>query len=494
MKEIIDTLCNKNRPAVAIIIAAALICLLMLTPAVTALVTDGAPQTNEAPQAEGSGNSGVVSLDLPSKLPFKIFLPSSGGWGFVSSDDFHITNHSEHPLPVSLNSVYFTTSDAYTFAISDSENLPDVGNNIFISLVCMQNDNLTSYSLSDKEIDTHTFWLESGETVYFFFEGVVNELGDIPWSDANVQVSVKFVFIDLNNGDESDIVEDDEYNIYGPEDTDYIIEEDVFETDADEYAYENLNSYVDWETQYYWDSIYNQEAASDMISDSGDDTDASEYAGLYEDAHSLYMDETTTVWDDYYSLDSYYGWDNYYNNDNTDHYDWDSSSDMDLETASDTYSEYDSSHSSYTDTDYYDQYNDYDQYNPDSEPYADISADPYTGEEPDIREDADNQTEALVSAIDTAIMYLGDAIAGFEFALNHYADQHVYFDDEYAYEQLSLAIVAAKAALADAESTLSAVFAAGYYPDLDASLDFMISNLQNLVYYMSTLVQGHYIP
>ena len=496
MKEIISTLRNKNRLAVAILIASALVCLIVLTPAVRALITDGM-QANEGQQAESGGHPGILSLDLPSKLPFKIYLPSSGGWGFVSSDEFHITNLSEHPIPVSLNSVYYTTSDANAFAISYSENLPDAGNNIFISLVCIQNGSSTSYTLSDNEIDTHTFWLESGETVNFFFEGVVNELGDMPWSDTNVQVSLKFVFIDINHDDDPAEFEYDEYDAYETEGSDYIAEEDIFEIGTVEYPYGDPDPYFDGEAHYYWDNYYDWDNESDITSDTSDGTDSYDYENGYENTYQ-YPVEEYPGWDDYYGWDNYYDWDSHY--DNTGQNDWDPSSDTspDINSDADT----DAPHSS-TDPDYYDDYytssdpgtgtdTDYDAgtgANQDS----DIYNDPYLGAEPGTEEDNSNQTAALTAAIELALNYLGEAIVDFEQALEHYADYYNYFE-EYANDQLALAILAAQAVQADAESALSAVYAAGYNPGNDAALDSLISNLQDLINYIATLLEWPYMP
>jgi hypothetical protein len=144
------------------------------------------------PAAGAEGGAEGVNLTLPDELPFDIVLPSGGGFGIVHSEDFAVTNNGENVSLVSLVSARVEIADTERFAVSDSEALPDAGNTIHISLVCAQNGAETRYALSETPSDAHEYALAGGETATFRFDGVVNELGDAPWSETTVTVSLCF--------------------------------------------------------------------------------------------------------------------------------------------------------------------------------------------------------------------------------------------------------------------------------------------------------------
>jgi hypothetical protein len=139
-----------------------------------------------------------VSVTLPADIPFNIVLPKNGGKGFVDSKAFQITNNGANPIGVTLGAVQLSVSNIEAFSISDSEILPDEGNNIYVSLICVQDGVSEAYAVTGKPRVAHTFWLAGGESAEFRIGGTVNERGETPWSASIVTISLRFTVVNLD--------------------------------------------------------------------------------------------------------------------------------------------------------------------------------------------------------------------------------------------------------------------------------------------------------
>jgi hypothetical protein len=134
-----------------------------------------------------------VNLVLPSEVPFDIVLPSTGGEGFVRSQEFRITNNGSGRVRVTLASLYVHIEDGEYFAVSEDENPLDTeGSAIHMYLLCSQGAPVERYVLSEIPRDAHTYLLESGESGVFRMGGTVRESKDAPWSNTKVKVSLRF--------------------------------------------------------------------------------------------------------------------------------------------------------------------------------------------------------------------------------------------------------------------------------------------------------------
>jgi hypothetical protein len=147
-------------------------------------------------QEAGTGSEGISAV-LPDSIPFDIVLPENGGEGFVNSEMFWISNDGPNAIGVTLSAVRLSISDTEAFSIADSENLPQEGNNIRLSLVCTQNGVSETYAVTDIPRTAHTFWLAGGEDASFRMCGAVNELGEKPWSETGVTISLCFAVVSL---------------------------------------------------------------------------------------------------------------------------------------------------------------------------------------------------------------------------------------------------------------------------------------------------------
>jgi hypothetical protein len=134
----------------------------------------------------------LVSLTLPSEIPFNLVLPKNGGVGYVTSKEFWITNNGSGGIEVTLDSARVNIDNIDSFALVNNAPLPENGSNLYLSLICTQNGNSTSYVLADTPSTTHSYWLESGESASFRMDGLVSERGETVWSETTVTVSLCF--------------------------------------------------------------------------------------------------------------------------------------------------------------------------------------------------------------------------------------------------------------------------------------------------------------
>jgi len=145
------------------------------------------------PTANGSNAEvEIADVTLPAGFPFRIVLASTGEWGFIESDVFHITNNEESPINVSMSGIQIVIPDSDYFSISDTYNLPDSGNNIYMALLCVKSGE--RYALSELGQDSQMFHLEGGESLEFRFVGAINQLAERQWSETTVSVSISFNF------------------------------------------------------------------------------------------------------------------------------------------------------------------------------------------------------------------------------------------------------------------------------------------------------------
>ncbi|MCL2215916.1 MAG: hypothetical protein FWB91_02725 [Defluviitaleaceae bacterium] len=159
------------------------------------------------------------SVMLPADIPFAIVLSAQGGEGFIFSEIFTITNHGYDPIDVALCTAKIIIDDPEFFSLYESYYLPEYGNYMYFILTIAHNSPTTyneaivplthtetiayteaiayfhsvyEYVLTDYPVTTRHFTLESGQSMYFWFDGVVSEQGPIPWSSTTVTVSTSF--------------------------------------------------------------------------------------------------------------------------------------------------------------------------------------------------------------------------------------------------------------------------------------------------------------
>jgi len=132
------------------------------------------------------------SVTLPTSVPFRMLLPEEGGWGIVNSDTFYIVNNEAVAMYISINAAHITIDAAQHFYVSETNELPNWGNNINMTLIYNYGDYYGRYTLSKSPQYVHTFRLEGGESASFHFAGVLNELLSIRWADTNINVHLSF--------------------------------------------------------------------------------------------------------------------------------------------------------------------------------------------------------------------------------------------------------------------------------------------------------------
>jgi hypothetical protein len=207
----------------------------------------------------------LVSVMLPYEMPFSLVLPRNGGIGFVESKEFFIKNNGANSVEVTLDDVYIHIDDTVNFALMAYEPLPEEGNSLYVILTCTQGEAASEYVLSDTPSETHSFWLEIGESVSFSISGMVSEYDEFSWSDTMVSISVRFAIVPeiSSTGGDTGGTEGAETGDNNGNNQDSGISQDS-ETDPDnEYGEEN-NDYSAGET------------TADAIDDSGNDANSSE--------------------------------------------------------------------------------------------------------------------------------------------------------------------------------------------------------------------------
>jgi hypothetical protein len=94
---------------------------------------------------------------------------------------------------VTVRDAYANTDDEDNFFIRTDENLPEEGNNIYIRMICDTGTTSAAVVLGAwPSGENFVYALESGASGSLRFEGLVNERGDMAWSETKVSVSVCF--------------------------------------------------------------------------------------------------------------------------------------------------------------------------------------------------------------------------------------------------------------------------------------------------------------
>jgi hypothetical protein len=158
-----------------------------------------------SPVADPSGNPGdgilpasdapadVFAVTLPNDISFDIVIFQNTG--LVASPEFQIVNHGALPVSVALREALLIIADPEGFTVQTDENLPESGNNIYVSLI--SGDQTVALSATPAGTDLICA-LAGGESASFRLAGVVNEYGDIPWSETAVSVSIRFELSEMN--------------------------------------------------------------------------------------------------------------------------------------------------------------------------------------------------------------------------------------------------------------------------------------------------------
>lgn len=140
----------------------------------------------------------IVSVTLPSELPFRLILPKNGGTGFVDSDTYLVTNTGSNAISFAVKDVFVSLSDNEHFFVGSGEQLPDDGNQLNLTLNCSAYGETTVYTLSEVPQDTFSCVLGAGESMSLWFGGIVSERTKFAWGDISVCVSIRFETLPLN--------------------------------------------------------------------------------------------------------------------------------------------------------------------------------------------------------------------------------------------------------------------------------------------------------
>lgn len=161
--------------------------------------------------AEGDGSE--IDVMLPSDIPFKILLSRKSKKGIIYSDEFEIVNRGDDDVAVEISAAKIQIEDEGDYYISDTRELPETGSNIFMELLCLDNQEPSSIVMTDTPSEVvHTYNLKGGEVGKFKFGGTVNEIDGPSWGDTVVQVQICIMIVgsELIAPDEDQPIETEE--------------------------------------------------------------------------------------------------------------------------------------------------------------------------------------------------------------------------------------------------------------------------------------------
>ena len=272
-----------RRPVVVLILAAVVLCVLLTAVSASEQALEEASNEVEtADQTEEVSAKDIISVSLPSELPFSLILPREGGVGIVDSNDFWITNNNTSEVIVTLENAKVSISDPVNYMLAGSLPLPDYGSALYMTLICTQNGVSEEYPIFETPRTAHTFHLEGGESVSFRISGAVSERGDASWAATEAAVSLSFMISEVNQHYET-IEKTDNAN--ETEDTDET--EDAGETeDTDESddAGETENTDESEDADETEETDESEDAGETEETDESEDADETEETDESEDA------------------------------------------------------------------------------------------------------------------------------------------------------------------------------------------------------------------